>query len=183
MALGIKAKSLDRVEEVKEKIQSLLGNSYEVTTWKERNQALFSVLKLEERAMFYVLWIIVMVAALSLVGNSFMLVWEKKKEIGMLKAMGATSFQIARIFLAMGLMIGMIGIFMGCFCGVITCVALRVFGLPLDTTLWYTADFPIFISFREFFWVFGGSLGLVLLAIFYPAWIAARLSPLETWRN
>lgn len=155
------------------------GGGFEVSDWKQLNRALFSALKLEKIAMFIALCFIILVAAFSIVSNGIMLVLEKGREVAILKSMGASDGAVMRVFVLLGLYMGVVGTAFGVLTGFATCAAFDRFGLPLDSDVYYITNLPVKVHPTELVIVALSSLLLSLLATLYPAWLAARLRPVE----
>src|SRR5665213_509621 len=102
-----------QAETVKTQLEKSLGDDYGVTTWMEQNSGILSALIVEKNVMFYLLFFIVLVAALCILSAQITFVIQKTREIGMLKALGATKLQISGIFLAQSAIIGVIGVAAG----------------------------------------------------------------------
>ncbi len=100
------------------RIEASLGTAFWTRTWQEMYRNLFSALKLEKIAMFVILTFIVLVAAFNIVISLIMLVMEKSRDIAILKALGATSDMIMRIFIVQGMVVGCVGTFLGAVAGV-----------------------------------------------------------------
>ena len=178
---GLELKVIDpeRTERTVAQVQKELGPGYEVQDWKQLNRNLFSALKLEKIAMFIVLCFIILVAAFSIIANGIMLVVEKGREIAILKSMGATDQSVLAIFLILGLYMGGLGTISGIAMGIVACLALAHFGISLDPDVYYITKLPVQMNAYEISAVFAAALGIALLATIYPAWIAARLRPVE----
>ncbi len=181
--LEIKITDADNSEPAVKDVSQALGPGFVVEDWKMLNRSLFSALKLEKIAMFIVLSFIILVSAFSIVANGIMLVLEKGREIAILKSMGASDGQVLRIFLLLGLYIGALGTFLGVAVGLLGCWALGRFGLPLDPEVYYITSLPVHLAWREVVAVMGAALGIALVATLYPAWLAARLRPVEGLRE
>ncbi|HZS38484.1 MAG TPA: ABC transporter permease [Polyangia bacterium] len=181
--LELKVKDPERTEPTLKAIRATLGAGYEAQDWKELNRNLFSALKLEKIAMFIVLCFIILVAAFSIIANGIMLVVEKGREIAILKSMGASDQSILVVFLILGLYMGLLGTMAGIAFGVLACLALSHFGLSLDPDVYYITQLPVRMNPYEIVAVFGAAIFIALLATLYPAWIAARLRPVEGLRE
>jgi lipoprotein-releasing system permease protein len=183
--LEVRVRDPDRVERVDAAIARALDGTpqrFEVQDWKELNRNLFSALKVEKVAMFVVLCFVILVAGFSIIANGVMLVREKEREIAILKSMGATDRTVLRTFLYLGLFMGAIGITSGVATGIGACVALRSYGLSLDTDVYYIAKLPVQMNPYEIAAVFVAALAIALAATLYPALVAARLRPVEGLR-
>jgi lipoprotein-releasing system permease protein len=159
-----------------------LGGGFYVQDWQHLNASLFTALKLEKIAMFIALCFIILVAASSIVSNGIMLVLEKGREIAILKSMGASNLSVLRIFLWHGLSMGVLGTLLGALAGYAVCWAFDRYGLPLDTDVYYITKLPVKVNPSELLAVVGAALALSLSATLYPAWLAARLRPVDGLR-
>jgi lipoprotein-releasing system permease protein len=179
----IKVEDIFKVKEIVRRIQEKLGFAYQIKDWMEMNRNLFSALKLEKLAMFIILVLIILVAAFSIIGTLIMLVTEKRKDIAILKSMGATSSSIMRTFIFIGLIIGLYGTFFGIVGGYTlawlqnTCQFVK---LPGD--VYYISTLPVKMKIVDFFLVAFSALIISLLATIYPSWQASRLEPAEALR-
>jgi lipoprotein-releasing system permease protein len=122
------------------------------------------------------------VAGFSIVANGIMLVREKRREIAILKSMGATDGTVLKTFLYVGLFMGALGVMAGIGVGVGTCLILGRFGLQLDTEVYYISKLPVRLDPSEIAAVFGAAISIVLCATLYPAMVAARLRPVDGLR-
>ena len=99
--------------EVQRELEQALGQNYDITTWMQENSAILGALLVEKNVMFYLLFFIVLVAALCILSAQITFVVQKTREIGMLKALGATNLQISGIFLGQSAIIGVLGVLAG----------------------------------------------------------------------
>lgn len=180
--LELKLINPERAEEVKQAVEAALGPGFEVQGWQQINRSLFAALKLEKIAMFIALCFIILVAAFSIVSNGIMLVLEKGREIAILKSMGASDGALMKVFVLLGLSMGVVGTALGLLHGCVLCFAFDRLGLPLDTDVYYITKLPVTVDPRELLVVLLASLLLSLLATLYPAWLAARLRPVDGLR-
>ncbi|MBU0548894.1 MAG: ABC transporter permease [Candidatus Omnitrophica bacterium] len=123
--IAVKLNNLDEAVRVKEKIRNLLGYSYFIRTWTELNANFFAALKLEKVAMFVILCLIVLVAAFNIISTLIVMVVQKTKDIGILKALGMSKKRIRVIFTYEGLVIGFIGTGLGIAFGWLLCALLE----------------------------------------------------------
>ncbi|MDI6795609.1 MAG: lipoprotein-releasing ABC transporter permease subunit [Desulfatibacillaceae bacterium] len=171
------------VGDVRRHIQRVLGLPYWVQDWIQLNSGLFKALELEKLAMFVLLLFIVMVAALNIASTLIMTVMEKKKDIAVLKAMGATRRSILKIFIHNGMTIGITGTALGVSAGSILCYIQDRYGVVrLDPTVYPFGELPVSMELLDVSVIAGAALLICFLATLYPAWQASRLDPVETIR-
>ena len=164
-------------------IRGLVGEDYRVEDWMQRNRRLLSAMRLEKITAFGVLTLIVWVAVLNILSSLAMTVTEKKKEIAILKALGATRGRIQSVFVLQGMLIGLSGTGIGVLAGIGVCKILEkypVVTLPQD--IFYQLTLPVRMQSVNVAAVAVAALLLSLLATLYPAWKAARVPPAETLR-
>jgi lipoprotein-releasing system permease protein len=179
----IRTADLERADAVAVDVARAAGFAYRVRDWKEMNHNLFSAIKLETTVYFVVLLLIVLVAAFNIVATLVMVVMEKRKDIAVLKSMGATRAGIARIFIYKGLVIGAVGTVAGSVLGFALCELLRRYAfVTLPKDVFYVSTLPVKIYPQYFALVVAVSLVICLLATLYPARQASRLVPVEAIR-
>lgn len=168
-----------------EKVLARLGGyPFRVNTWIELNQNLFAWMRWEKLGMAILLLTIVLVAAFNIVSALIMVVMEKRREIGILKSMGATSAEVMRIFMAEGLVIGGFGTLLGSVLGYALAFFLdryKLINLPGD--IYFLDTLPMKIHPSDGIAITTATLVLCFLATLYPSWKAARLDPVEAIRN
>ncbi len=181
--LEVRVDDLYQAREVGQRIAQLLGFPYRVRDWMEINHNLFAALKLEKTVYFIVLLLIILVAAFNIVATLIMVVMEKRKDIAVLKSMGATGAGIARIFVFKGVIIGVVGTVIGNLAGYAGCWALRRYEfIELPKDVFYVSTVPVKMTPEYFAAVTVASLIICLLATIYPARQAARLVPIDIIR-
>ncbi|MCD6570779.1 MAG: lipoprotein-releasing ABC transporter permease subunit [Deltaproteobacteria bacterium] len=187
----IKIKDIYRAVPVAKRLTNALGPGYWAKTWKDMNRSLFTALRLEKTAMFIILTFIILVAAFNIISTLIMMVVEKRKDIAILKSMGATSKQILRIFMLHGLFIGISGALLGLILGLFLAynlnpvvsvieAILHIEVMPKD--IYYITGLPTKVEFLDVFFIVLASLSLSFLATIYPARQAARQDPVEVIR-
>ncbi len=183
---GLEVRTPDRwsAETVAAAIDSTLGYPFRTVTWQEQNKSLFQALKLEKLGMFVILLLIVVVAAFNIVSTLTMVVTDKTREIGILKAMGMPARSIRRIFFAQGLVIGVAGTGMGLVLGLGAAVALdRYHLIKLDASVYMIDHLPVTTDVLDTLLIVVASVAIATLATVYPARQAAKLYPVEAIRH
>lgn len=189
--IEVKIEDIYKADAIKGKILGLLDGPYWVRTWKDMNKNLFSALKLEKFAMFIILTLIIIVAAMNIISTLIMVVMEKGKDIAILKSMGATSASIMKIFMIEGVIIGLCGTALGTFAGVVCALNLevivgvieRIFDFKvLAPSVYYIDKLPSHVEPGVVIIIALLSIGISFLATLYPSWQASRLDPVEGLR-
>ncbi len=183
--LEVRVRDMDRAPQVAEELLDVLGGfPYRANNWIDLNENLFAWMKLEKRAMFVILIMIILVAGFSIASSLIMLVTEKRREIGILKSMGATSLGILRIFVLEGWVTAFSGAALGTGVGLGLCYVLdryRFIRLPAD--VYFIDTLPVRVEWVDVAWIAASVLVIAALATLYPAWRAARLDPIEAIRS
>lgn len=160
-----------------------LGTGFWVRNWMDMNRNLFAALQLEKLALFVIVTIIVLVAAFAIIGHLVLLVAEKRKEIGVLKAIGASSASISVAFLGAGMTIGLVGTAAGAAAGLLLIWiqnTYKVIRLAGDV---YQIDYLLMkLTWGDFLLVVGAALVLSFLATLLPARRAGQLAPVDVLR-
>ena len=183
---GLEVRTTSRwsAADVAARLARSLGYPYRTEDWQSQNNSLFQALKLEKLGMTFILTLIIVVAAFNIVGTLTMVVTDKTKEIGILRAMGMPAASIRRIFLAQGFLIGLVGTVLGLLLGVGAAVALDYFKLiPLDPQVYFIDHLPVARQPLDIVVTAIASLLIAALATIYPAVQASRLLPVEAMRE
>jgi lipoprotein-releasing system permease protein len=181
-ATGVAArlKDLRLTRQAAARIGSKLGPAAVVRTFDQMNRTLFAALKLEKFVMFLILTLITIVASLNIASTLILRSVEKTRDIGLLKAMGATPSQIRRIFWTEGFLIGGAGVVMGMGLGLLLCWVIHrypIVELPAD--IYYLSRVPVHVELADVAAVMSMGLILSLLATVYPALRASKVDPVE----
>lgn len=156
---------------------------YRVSTWGEENRAFFGALKLEKLGLSIILLLVVIVAAFNIIGTLILMVIEKTREVGILKATGASDGQIARIFLLDGIVIGLVGTLLGLVGGLTLCAIIPRIDLPLQTIVYTMRNLPVDVRPGTVLLIVFAALAICTGAALYPARQAAKLDPVEALRH
>ena len=152
--------------------------------WIELNRNLFTWMKLEKAVMFVILALIVLVAAFNIVSTLFMVVLEKRRDIGVLKSLGARSRVVLQVFLCEGLLIGGLGTALGAGLGMLLIGILQRYPfVRLPGDVYFIERLPVRPEGGDFIAVILAALTLCLTAALYPAWRASRLDPVDAIRR
>ncbi len=165
-------------------LQEVLGFPYDVKSWAETNNALFSALALEKLAMWVILFLIVVVASFNIVSTLVMVVVDRTREIGILKSMGTTNHLILRVFMLQGVWIGVIGTTVGTTLGCILSWVLdtyEIIQIPAD--IYFVDRLPVALHLFDVVLIFLASVAVAFAATIYPAIQASRLEPVEAIRH
>ncbi|MFH1578363.1 MAG: ABC transporter permease, partial [Candidatus Omnitrophota bacterium] len=182
--IAIRLNNIDQAQAVKEKIQKSLSYPYRIQTWMEQNANFFAALKLEKITMFIILSLIVMVAAFNIISTLIVMVVQKTKDIGILKAVGMSRERVSAIFTYEGLAIGFIGTGLGVALGWLLCFLLDKYQfIELPADIYYLDKLPVSLSFwPDVALIVGAAFVITLLSTIYPAMRAGRLKPVEALR-
>ena len=189
--IEVRVADIEQAGNIASVIQKELGFPYLVRDWMRMNRNLFSALKLEKIVMFIILILIIFVAAFNIVSTLFMLVMEKAKEIAILKSMGASCSSIMKIYSYQGLVIGLVGTFLGCAAGFVIVPNLNeivssiesIFGIvAFPSDVYYLDRLPSKIQYMDSFLIIIFSVVICLVASLYPAWRASKLDLVDGLR-
>jgi lipoprotein-releasing system permease protein len=180
----MKIGDIDASDAVVESVRTALPpGAYRIMDWKELNHGLFTALLIQQIGMSAVLALIILVAAFAVVAILIMVVLDKKREISVLKAMGATDFGILRVFLYQGGFIGGLGTTLGLLLGFINCQILRTWAFPLDPKVYFISQLPVLMRWQEFAITGAVAVTLCLLATIIPSLYAANIRPADGFRD
>jgi lipoprotein-releasing system permease protein len=164
-------------------IAARLGWPYWVRDWMEMNKNLFAALQLEKLALFVIVTIIVLVAAFAIIGHLVLLVAEKRKEIGILKALGAPGRSITTVFFSVGMTIGVVGTVAGSLAGLGLMWIQNTYKIIRLAGDVYQIDYlPMKLSGSDFALIVTATLAIAFLATIFPARRAGGLAPAEVLR-
>jgi lipoprotein-releasing system permease protein len=182
---GVEVKLVDAFDakRVGRAVMSALGFPYWTRDWMDMNRNFFAALQLEKLALFVIVTIIVLVAAFAIIGHLVLLVAEKRKEIGILKAIGASNPSISAVFFTVGMTIGVVGTVAGSIVGLTLIWLQNTFKLIRLAGDVYQIDYlPMKLSTGDFILIIGSTLVISLLATIIPARRAGALQPVDVLR-
>lgn len=182
--LEMRVDDIDNAKAIAKDISQRLGPGLHYTMdWEELNHGLFTALRIQQILMSAVLALIIVVAAFTVIATLIMVVLDKKKEIAVLKAMGAGDSAILRSFLYQGAIIGTVGAVVGLGLAVFACRFLLIKAVPLDPKVYFISHLPVDLQPFDLFLVGVFAVGVCLLATVWPALHAARLRPADAFRE
>lgn len=186
--IGVRVKDIYKADNIAENIAANLNQKYKTGSywardWMQMNRNLFSALKLEKKAMFIILTLIILVAAFNIASSLIMMVTGKTKDIAILKAMGATNKSIRRIFVFKGMIVGLTGTVLGMCLGLAGCILLKHYEfIKLPGDVYYFTTLPVKLEALDVFVIVSAAMIICYLATLYPARKASKLNPVEAIR-
>ncbi|MCM8780188.1 MAG: ABC transporter permease [Candidatus Omnitrophica bacterium] len=182
--IAIKLDNLYLAERIRNDLQKFLGYDYSVKTWMQKNPNFFAALKLEKLTMFIILTLIILVACFNIVSTLIVMVTDKIKDIGILKAVGVTAAGIRRIFTLEGLLIGFLGVMFGALGGVSACLLLKKYQfIKLPADIYYLDRLPVsLVWWPDITVIVISALFIALISTIYPAYKASKLNTVEALR-
>lgn len=190
--LRLKLDDLFDAPEIAVNLEQSLGSEFDVIDWGEENKSLYQVQKTEKIVMFFILFLIVLVAVFNLVSSLVMVVNDKQADIAILRTQGMSAKQIKRVFMVQGTIIGLFGALLGAILGVllalnvgdILLIVEKLLGIELlPQELFYASDkFPSVVDTTQVIGISLAAFILAMLATLYPASRAAKVQPAESLR-
>jgi lipoprotein-releasing system permease protein len=182
--IAVRVTDPERAPEVGARLEARLRYPYRALDWQTQNQSLFSALQLEKLAMGLIIFFIMVVAAFNIVGTLTMVVADKTREIGILRAMGLTSAAVGRIFLVQGAIIGLVGTLIGLIIGLAVSFVVDKSGwIRIDPSIYFIDHLPIHVELSDALIVVIASIAIAVLATVHPSRTAARLTPVDAIRH
>jgi lipoprotein-releasing system permease protein len=174
-SVELAADQQERIPEIKQALQRMLGTAFKVEDRFEQNRTLYTTINLEKWAIYSIFTLILLVASFNMVGALSMLVLEKKKDIQVLRAMGASKSLVMKIFIAEGLVLAGIGALGGVLLALLLYYLQVNYKLvPLQGDSFLIDYYPVKLVWRDFVLVVTTALGIGFLASWFPAYRASR---------
>jgi lipoprotein-releasing system permease protein len=181
--IEVRLNDVYQARRVAREIGGKLGMPYWTRDWTEMNRNLFSAIQLEKTAMFVILTLIIFVAAFAIISHLILMVAEKRREIGVLRALGASGRSITLVFMAEGVLIGLVGTVVGTVLGLtIGLVQDRYHIVKIPGDVYQLSELPMKLHPPEMVLIAVAALALSFLATLYPSRQAARLHPVDVLR-
>lgn len=182
--IEVKVRDVDRAPRTADAIRRALTDrsTLRVRDWQDLNSGLFGALELEKLAMFITLGIAVLIAGFCVFGTLTLMVQEKRREVGILFAMGATRRSIVSVFVIEGGLIGLYGATFGLGLGYLVTFVFEHFGFRLNPEVYYIDRLPVAVDPAEFVFVGLVALGICVVSTIFPAVLASRLRPVDALR-
>jgi len=182
--IAVRVNDPERAPAIGAALEKRLGYPYRALDWQTQNASLFSALQLEKLAMGLIIFFIMVVAAFNIVGTLTMVVTDKTREIGILRAMGLTSPAVGRVFLVQGAVIGGIGTALGLVLGLsVAYIVDRSGWVRINPAVYFIDHLPVHIEWLDVAIVVLASLAIAVCATLYPSRSAAALTPVDAIRH
>jgi lipoprotein-releasing system permease protein len=182
--IAVRVDNPDDAPAIGQAIEHRLGYPYRALDWQTQNASLFSALQLEKLAMGLIIFFIMVVAAFNIVGTLTMVVADKTREIGILRAMGLTAPAVARVFLLQGAVIGGVGTAIGLSAGLVVAYVVDKSGwIRINPAVYFIDHLPVHVEASDVLVVVLASLAIAILATVYPSRAAAGLTPVDAIRH
>lgn len=182
--LSVFVNDIYKTNETAEKIAAILGGDFQILDWQKANQPLFAALSLERKVSFFIISLIIFIAALNITTTLALLVNERRLDIAILRTCGAKAKTLIFIFLFEGILIGVIGIIFGLIFGLTVCFFGNYFRLvSLPEEVYSLSYIPFHVEFSNVFFIVLIALLICLVATVYPAFRASRIKPLDNLRS
>lgn len=182
--IAVETADIYQSNETARKISEQLGAEYKVLDWREANRPLFAALRLERRIALLIVGLIIFVAALNIATTLALSIGERRFDIAVLRACGASARKIVSTFLIEGLILAFVGLFLGVLLGASACFLANQFNLiQLPADVYEVANVSLRVDFGEVLLIAAFVLFLSFLASAIPALAAARMRPLENLKN
>jgi len=173
-------KPLDEIEAIKAELPEMVV----IEGWWQQNGNFFAAMEMEKKALFLVLLLIILVASLNIISSLLMTVMSRRREIALMRTLGATKTEIKSIFFRLGLVIGSAGIIVGTLLGALGIWVLKTFDIiSVPEDVYGVSKLPVELTMSDFSFILIGTTIITLLSSLYPAKKASQTDPLTVLRN
>ena len=182
--MSIQVRDPDNVKQVVANVSNTLGSGYTIVDWQQANQPLFAALALERRMGLFIIGLIIAIAALNITTMLILVVVERRRDIAILNALGATRTGVMLLFVIEGAVVGAIGAIAGVVVGLVACLIgnhYKLVSLPAD--VYSISNVPLITKPTELLLAALIAFALSVLATIYPARAASRMRPVEALRD
>ena len=181
--IEIRVNDIYQAGEISKRAAASLGYDYWAQDWMRLNRNIFSALRLQKTVMFIILALIVLVAAFNIASTLIMMVMGKTGDIAILKAMGATDRSIRKIFVYKGMVIGLVGTFLGTIGGfVLSAILKRYHFIQLPKDVYFFTTLPVSLEPLDVIIIIISTLAVCYVSTLYPSHRASRFNPVEAFR-
>src|SRR5689334_16280778 len=183
-AMSVQVHDIDNVKQVSAEVSKALGSTYTIIDWQQANQPLFAALALERRMGLFIIGLIIAIATLNITTMLILVVVERRRDIAILSALGATRAGVMLVFITEGAVVGAIGALAGVALGFVLClIANRYKLVSLPADVYSISSVPLIARPSEMFLAALVAFVLSVLATIYPARAASRMRPVEALRD
>ena len=182
--MSVQVSDADNVKQVAAAMAKTLGNAYTIIDWQQANQPLFAALALERRMGLFIIGLIIAIGTLNITTMLILVVVERRRDIAILNALGATRTGVMLLFVIEGAVVGAIGAIAGVVLGLVACFIgnhFKLVSLPAD--VYSISNVPLIARASEVFLAALIAFALSVLATIYPARAASRMRPVEALRD
>jgi lipoprotein-releasing system permease protein len=178
----------DNIDNIRLGITDIIPPFYKVFDWRQLNPSLFNAIEVERNVMFIILTLIIIVAAFNLISSMMILVSTKTKDIGILRVLGVSRFQLLKIFIINGLLIGLLGTISGLILGLLFCLNINEIKSFIELfsgtnlfseEIYFFSNLPIIIDLNQIITISSISLSLSFFATIYPSIKASKVEPIN----
>jgi lipoprotein-releasing system permease protein len=183
-AMSVQVHDIDNVKQVSAEVSKAIGSTYTIIDWQQANQPLFAALALERRMGLFIIGLIIAIATLNITTMLILVVVERRRDIAILSALGATRTGVMLLFIIEGAVVGAIGAVAGVVIGFIACAIgnhYKLVSLPAD--VYSISNVPLIARPSEMLLAALVAFVLSVLATIYPARAASRMRPVEALRD
>jgi len=191
--LAVQTRDSFLAHEIRLDIAEATDYRYNVASWMDIHQQIFAAVATERQAMYFLLFMVMIVAAFCIMNTMITVVYQKRAEIGVLKALGGSERQVASLFLIQGMVVGIIGVMTGLalatliivYRNAITSTIGKLFGIEIFSSQVYMIEggLPAVVTAHDVIAISLGAFVSCALASLAPAWLAARLEPAKSLRT